>query len=163
MPIAANYVYRDPTQQELVERFQYNEKTGEFFYKPGACKRLGERMAGTMVLSGRWMLPAGKRQHQANRCAWIYMHGAIPEGMEVGYKVIMDLKDKRTIGNWANRAENLVLMTREEFHKETMHRIAAAAKENNRKPGRKCGDDRSFTPSMNLFDQLLAAKRNPAQ
>lgn len=164
MPLPSDFVYRDPTQEQLRERFTYNPNTGRFTFGPGySGRRPAKASLGTQAQSGRWLVNYDKRPQQANRLAWIWLYGPIPEGMEVGYRVTMDPRKPETCGEFANRAENLVLVTREEFQRDTTYRMNARMRREGTRVGRPTDSERTFTPKMNEFDRLLAEKRNPAR
>lgn len=164
MPLPSNFVYRDPTQEQLRARFTYNPQTGRFTFGPSYTgRRPAKPSLGTMAKSGRWLINFDKRPQQANRLAWIWMYGAIPEGMDVGYKVTMDPRKPETCGEHANRAENLVLVTREAFQRETVYRINARMAREGKRTGRPAEGSKAFVGRMNEFDRLLAEKRNPVR
>lgn len=148
MPISLKHKHNDPTQAYLLDVFNYDPETGVFSFRNtdsrmalSQHKRLRTRRAlkpwcGTEVLSGRILINVGKRQKQANRLAWIYVHGSIPEGLEVGYITPLDPCDRKACGNFANRLSNLRLCTRDEFNQETQRRIEKRAADSGKKVGR---------------------------
>lgn len=154
MPIKLSHVHDDPTQDELLAVFKYNPANGQFTWADPNSKncvsrrkshRINKPWCGTKVLSGRLFINWGKRQKQANRLAWIISLGAIPDGMEVGYLTPLDPCNPLASGNYANRLENLVLITRAEFNNETQKRIEKRARDAGNKVGRRPSEGRAKT------------------
>ena len=73
----------DPTAHTVRHRLDYDPATGVFRWKvrPTSNIPVGSR-AGCSNPSG-WMIVIFGVVHRARRLAWIHVHGAIPEGMEV--------------------------------------------------------------------------------
>lgn len=75
---------REPTQIRLHQLFDYHPKTGKFFWKQsGQGRTLGEP-AGS-VDNGHMVLRVDGVSHQQQRLAWIYVHGAVPDGQRLRF------------------------------------------------------------------------------
>jgi len=87
-----------PTQDEIREYFLYDCATGEFFL------RKTKRSVGFYNERGYFKLFYKGKQYRANRLAWLYMYGEMPNG-------VVDHIDN----NRANNAiENLRILTNEQ-------------------------------------------------
>jgi hypothetical protein len=96
----------DITQEQLKALLSYDPETGVFTRiapaSPRAAWRVGSRCGTRNKVTGYIEIHVYGANHYGHRLAWIYMHGAIPEGMRVDHQN-QDRSD--------NRAENLRLAT----------------------------------------------------
>jgi hypothetical protein len=72
------------SQQELHDLFSYDPETGDFFWRHSAKGRRLGRPAGTVDRGYRMIHIAGE-YYQAQRLAWIYVYGEVPEGQRVRF------------------------------------------------------------------------------
>lgn len=80
----AAWGWKETTQARLRELFVYTPGTGKFFWKQsGKGRTLGEP-AGS-IDNGHMVLRVDGVSHQQQRLAWIYVHGAIPEGQRIRF------------------------------------------------------------------------------
>ena len=72
---------KDPiTQERLKELLSYNKKTGTFTWKVKTRRKPAKSIAGGETsTTGRWQISVDGRSYLANRLAWIYVNGAMPE------------------------------------------------------------------------------------
>lgn len=81
--------FRDvPPAEELRDKLSYDPETGIFIWKnKNVRKKTADDQAGTIRKDGRRFISLGgvAKQIGAHRVAWVYMHGGIPEGMEVDH------------------------------------------------------------------------------
>lgn len=72
------------TQETLKDLFTYDPDTGEFWWRKSAKGRRLNRPAGT-VDRGYRMIHIDGEYYQAQRLAWIYMYGEVPEGQRIRF------------------------------------------------------------------------------
>lgn len=85
------------TQAEIHRLLSYDPETGVFLWRePGSGRVIGQP-AGTVWANGYRSIHIGGRDIAAQRLAWIYVHGEIPEGQRIKF----DDEDQRNlrIGN----------------------------------------------------------------
>jgi hypothetical protein len=75
---------REPTQARLHELFVYVPATGKFFWKHSSQGRTLGEPAGS-VDNGHMVLRVDGVSHQQQRLAWIYVHGAVPDGQRLRF------------------------------------------------------------------------------
>lgn len=75
----------EPTQQELIDLFNYDKATGEFSRKKGGFGRSKDSKVGSINAHGRVCVRVIKGVFYAHRLAWIYVFGAIPEGTVIDH------------------------------------------------------------------------------
>jgi len=93
------------TQALLFELFEYEKETGIFTRKlDRQCVKKGQA-AGSKNERGYLKIGIGGKVYSAHRLAWIYVHGDVPEDMEIDH--INGVKDD-------NRIENLRLATHQQ-------------------------------------------------
>ena len=71
----------ETSTEELKRLLRYDQNTGEFFWLIGGGRRRLDRPAGCNDGSGYTVIRIAKKKYKAHRLAWIFMHGASPEGM----------------------------------------------------------------------------------
>lgn len=77
-----------PSRYLIKEWLSYDAESGNFFWimKPYGANRLKRTWAGTTRRLGYVFVKLpGYPQIGAHRLAWIYVHGAIPDGMEIDH------------------------------------------------------------------------------
>ncbi|EOJ0063283.1 TPA: HNH endonuclease signature motif containing protein [Pseudomonas aeruginosa] len=70
------------TAQRLQEVVIYEPETGLFTWRQTLSNRaITGRQAGTIDARGYLVIKIDGKRHQANRLAWIYVHGRLPNGV----------------------------------------------------------------------------------
>ena len=77
--------WQDTNQARLHELFTYNPETGHFFWRESGKGRTLNRPAGSLD-TGHLFIRVDGVSHGAQRLAWIYVHGAIPEGQRIRFE-----------------------------------------------------------------------------
>jgi hypothetical protein len=75
---------KDVTQERLCELFSYEPNTGNFFWRESGKGRTLSKPAGSMD-AGYWVIRVDGITHAAQRLAWIYSYGSIPDGQRVKF------------------------------------------------------------------------------
>lgn len=81
------FTIKMPEQVLLHEWFRYDVETGHFYWKKihySKVRHLG-KPAGTFKGEYIFIKVPGFTQLGAHRLAWIYVHGSIPDGMEIDH------------------------------------------------------------------------------
>lgn len=81
---------RDPTPELVRARLHYNAISGHFIWRRNSDMPLkwNTKFAGKQAGCFTWRYPVialNNRRYYAHRLAWIYEHGAIPEGMQIDH------------------------------------------------------------------------------
>lgn len=134
-----------PTQDRLRYWLNYDGETGVFVWKLSPCARVPKgKEAGTAKAVGyRFIGLRGYGQIGAHRLAWIYVHGAIPEELEVDH-INGDPSD--------NRIANLRLAT------SSQQKMNKGVQSNNRS-GLKGAFYHAIRPGMKWRSQIKVGER----
>lgn len=105
--------YREIDVNYLRERILYFPDTGEIFWKPKEDRLIkwnnryaGKRAFNSIDKNGYLRGTFGKSVYLAHRIAWTYVHGKIPQDLEIDH-VNMIRNDNRIINlRLANKSEN---------------------------------------------------------
>lgn len=101
----------DITQDALKALVSYDPETGIFTrlaaLSPRASRHVGKQSGSRNKVTGYIEIHVGGAKHYGHRLAWIYAHGAIPEGMRVDHEN-QDRSDNRLANlRLATHADNL--------------------------------------------------------
>lgn len=92
-----------PSQTTLRNLFEYDPERGVLVWRPRAAasktwnSRFAGKLAGGMDAQGYINIGIGGALHKAHRLVWVFINGAIPEGLQVDH-INRDRADNR-IGN----------------------------------------------------------------
>lgn len=68
------------SQEELRRMLDYDPETGVF------TRHVSGRIAGTVRPDGYNQISVNKKLYLAHRLAWVYIYGAIPDGLDIDHK-----------------------------------------------------------------------------